>query len=213
MQPFWEDHCNKVANKIARNTGMMNRLKKTIPTPSMRILYNSFIFPHLSYGVEAWGSTVQKNLKRIKNIQKKSIRCISRSHWLAHTEPRMKKFKLLKFNDQYQFQCLTLTYSMLKGYSPDVYDLKINQNASAQHSLRSSTNRPTDLRPSPIGVPCNGLSFYTNALNLWNTLPTDVQNLSNRNLFKRNLKSRFLSQYVDHVNCLNPKCTDHHYHN
>ena len=82
----WQDHCVKVANKMARNTGVLNRIKKLVPTTSLLTIYNSLIFSHLSYGLEVWGGTSAKNLKRITGIQKKAIRIINKSHWLAHTE-------------------------------------------------------------------------------------------------------------------------------
>ena len=93
----WEPHCNTVANKMARNGGILNRVKNQIPLESMKILYNSLIFPHYSYCLEAWGACLPKYLKRIKVIQKKAVRTVCKSHWLSHTEPRMKKLNILKF--------------------------------------------------------------------------------------------------------------------
>ena len=37
----WQDHCNKVANKLSRNTGILNRVKNSLPSDSLKTLYNS----------------------------------------------------------------------------------------------------------------------------------------------------------------------------
>ena len=97
----WEDHCNKVANKISRNTGVLNRSKKVLPLSSLLTVYNSLIFSHLSYGLEIWGASSSKSFKRIIGTQKKAIRAITKSHFLAHTEPRMKNLGILKKTDQH----------------------------------------------------------------------------------------------------------------
>ena len=68
----WEYHCNNVANKMARNAGILNRIKNHLSTSSLCTLYNSLIFPYFSYGLEAWGTCHQKFLKPIITIQKKS---------------------------------------------------------------------------------------------------------------------------------------------
>ena len=148
----WEKHCNNVANKMARNAGILNRVKNILPIPSMQTLYNSLIFPHFSYGLETWGTCNKKFLKRIITIQKKAVRSISKSHWLSHTEPRMRKYNILNITDQHHLQCMSLTYDMLKGSNPDIYDLLNSQIGQRHISLRSTTERPQDLR---VSIPAN----------------------------------------------------------
>ena len=57
----WEAHGNNVANKIARNSSMITRVKKILPPASLKILYSSFILPHLQYGVAIWGGYPTKS--------------------------------------------------------------------------------------------------------------------------------------------------------
>ena len=49
----WEDHCNKVANKMARNTGILNCINNQVPSTSLVTINNSLIFSHFSYCLEA----------------------------------------------------------------------------------------------------------------------------------------------------------------
>ena len=209
----WETHCNNVANKMARNAGILNRVKKILPTPSLRTLYNSLIFTHYSYGIEVWGGCQSKHLKRIIGIQKKSIRHVYKSQWLDHTEPRMKHLNSLKVNDQHYFQCLSLTFDMLKGHSPDIYNLMQEQNKNAtQHSLRSATDRPGNLRLPSFNALQLKTSFLSSIPDLWNALPADIQNAATRKQFKSKLKRKILDNYHDKVSCQNPRCTDRRFH-
>ena len=44
----WNAHIRKCSNKISRTLGVMNRLKRYLPTEILRVLYNSLVLPHLS---------------------------------------------------------------------------------------------------------------------------------------------------------------------
>ena len=66
---------------------------------------NSFILPHLQYGLAAWGSCIDKNKKRIVTIQKRAVRTVCKAHANSHTEPRMKKIGMLKLDNLYTHQC------------------------------------------------------------------------------------------------------------
>ena len=208
----WGDHCNKVANTMARNFGVLNRVKKSIPSSSMKILFNSLIFPHYSYCLEAWGSCQSKYLKRIQILQKKAVRAISSANWLSHTEPRMKKLGILKVEDQHNFQCVNQIFHMLKGYSPDIFNMNQQLNANrSEHSLRSSSNQPTNLRLAASGTQ-RSQSFSNIAPALWNEIPLNIQNVTSKNIFKKHLKNHFLHTYADKVSCANIRCVDQRFH-
>ena len=67
----WEQHCTAVANKTARNSGILNRLKSYLPKASLKILYDSLVSSHFLYGLEVWGACPAKVKKRLTIIQKK----------------------------------------------------------------------------------------------------------------------------------------------
>ena len=198
---------------MAQNSGVLNRVKNIIPSESLKILYYSMIFPHYSYCLEAWGTSQPKNLKRIVSIQKKSIRAISRSHWLAHTEPRMKYLGILKLEDQNCFQSLTMIYNMLKGNGPDVFSLRQDRAHSSSLSLRSNTNRPNDLKLPAYHSNQFKRAFLTSTIEQWNKLPDDLQGASSAYTFKNGLKSSLFSGYKCRINCCNPRCNDQRFHN
>ena len=62
----WKPHSQKVACKIAQTIGTMKRLKNFLPPNIMKMLYNSLVLPHLTYGIVLWG----KKIKRITKLQK-----------------------------------------------------------------------------------------------------------------------------------------------
>ena len=209
----WEDQCTKVANRMARNTGVLNRIKNLVPSTSLLTIYNSLIFSHLSYGIEVWGASIAKNLKRITGTQKKAVRIIKKSHWLAHTEPRMKDLEILKVKDQHQFQCLTLMFNMIKGVSPDVFNYRLNLNTNlCQRGLRSSVSNPNDIRLPAHSCSHSKTSFQTAAPLFWNEISEEFKKIDSTKRFKKQIKSTLLQTYTERCFCTNPLCIDRRFH-
>ena len=57
---LWGAHIDKIHNKIARGLFAINSLKHLIPYKHLRLIYNSIIPPHFSYGI-FWGKMQVKN--------------------------------------------------------------------------------------------------------------------------------------------------------
>ena len=113
----WDSHINKVAHKISRTTGILNKLKQFLPQHILRTMYNSIILPHINYGILAWGYQTQ----RIFILQKKAIRIITLSKYNAHTAPIYKELKLLKVSDIYKLQELKFYHKLINKQLPEYF--------------------------------------------------------------------------------------------
>ena len=43
----WSPHIQKISNKMSRTLGIMNHLKRILPTNSLRLIHNSLLLPYL----------------------------------------------------------------------------------------------------------------------------------------------------------------------
>ena len=148
----------------------------------------------------------------MKNTQKKSVRAICKSHWLSHTEPRLKHLKILKIEDLHNLQCSSLIYNMINGHCPDIFNYAQNQLSSNEHQLRSSQNQPTNLRLPAINIHQAKNNFQSFAPQQWNDTPQNIKSAENRRIFKGMLRSHILESYNSQVACNNPICLDQRYH-
>ena len=110
----WNAHIQKCSNKIFHTLGVMNRLKRYLPTKILRVLYNSLILPHLQYAILSWGS----KLSRLSKLQKRVTRVITCSKFNAHTKLLFKSLKLLKLEDLLYLNVLKLYYKLCHGDLP-----------------------------------------------------------------------------------------------
>ena len=65
----WVAHTNKVASRVSRTTGVLNRLKNVLPIYILKSIYTSLIMCHLNYGILVWGH----NLNRLIIVEKKEL--------------------------------------------------------------------------------------------------------------------------------------------
>ena len=73
----WALHISHLCNIIARNVGILQKLRSFIPTYVLKILYHSLILSHLQYCTLLWANSYRSHLHKLTLLQKKAIRIIS----------------------------------------------------------------------------------------------------------------------------------------
>ena len=102
----WNDHIEKLSCKLSRTLGIINKMKFVLPRNVLLQLYNSLFLPHVNYGILIWGH----NNERIEKLQKRAVRFITQSKYLAHTDPIFIKLNLLKIQDIFKLIQLKFYY-------------------------------------------------------------------------------------------------------
>ena len=185
-------HVKYISSKIAKSIGVLNKLKYFLPPVTMRTLYLTFVQPFLLYAIQNWFSTYSNNTDRIIVLQKRAIRVITNSDYLAHTGRLFKTLNILKVDDMYVMQILVYMFKTiherydsqlfsLLSFRADVHDYDTrNAGQLALPMYRRSMSRFSLLYRGPA---------------LWNQLPTNIRNVESLNTFKNKLLHRFLMSY------------------
>ena len=95
----WEMHINHFCNIIARNVGILQKLRHFIPAYVLKILYHSLILSHLQYCTLLRAHSYYSHLHKLRLLQKKAIGIISNTDYRAHSSKLFSKLKLLKLDD------------------------------------------------------------------------------------------------------------------
>ncbi len=94
----WKPHINYVCKKISKSIGVIYRARFNLSKSTKLSLYYTLIYPYLIYCNTIWSSTYVSNLKRLQILQKRIVRLLTSSSFLAHTAPLFKKLKILDIN-------------------------------------------------------------------------------------------------------------------
>ena len=128
----WKPHIDKIANKISKFNGILNKLKHILPANILKTLYFSLIQSQLNYGILIWGF----DLNRLEKLQKKAIRIISCSKYNAHTEPLFKKYGILKVSDMFDLNALKFYYRYVNKKLPSFFENYVDLERRHSHDTR-----------------------------------------------------------------------------
>ena len=71
------EHIQCASSKVARNVGMMRKLKHFFPVRILRFIYFSLVHPYLLYCCSVWLSTFIAHLRQLSVLQNGIIRILS----------------------------------------------------------------------------------------------------------------------------------------
>ena len=95
QQLAWKDHISYISKKTAKSFGIMCRSRFFLFRTPKTALYYSLVYPYLTYCSTVWASTYVTNLNRIFLLQKRAVRAITNSDYLAHSAPLFSDLKIL----------------------------------------------------------------------------------------------------------------------
>ena len=110
----WKAHVAMVSGKLSKINGILNRLKYIYPAQVLLILYESLFVPHINYGSLVWG----QNCNSINKMQKKAIRTITHSNYIAHSEPLLKDLNLLSVKDLMDLKLIKFLHKLYHNNLP-----------------------------------------------------------------------------------------------
>ena len=155
---------------------------------SLRTLYNSMILPYLYYCNLAWAGTYKSNLQRIVTLQKRALRIVSNSTYIAHTGPIFKELKLLKFHDIHSFQLGTFMFSFENSTLPSKFNNFFLLNSQIHNY---NTRNAQSFRLPLCRTNTRKFSIYFQGPNFYNSLNSDITSSPSSASFKRKLKEFF----------------------
>ena len=148
-------HVQYISGKVSKSIGIIFRLSKIVPSNVLRSLYFSFIYSYLTYCICIWGGTFPTHLNRLTILQKRIIRIITGSEYLAHTNDLFYNNSLLKLPEIYEYFVLIYMFKNLNTFP------------TFQTSTRTSDNLRIDFHR--LSVSRNSIAY--NGPTFWNTLP------------------------------------------
>ena len=137
----WKVHVAMVTGKLSKINGILNRLKYIYPAQVLLTIYKSLFVPHINYGSLVWG----QNCDSVCKLQKKVIRTITHSNYIAHSEPLLKDLNLLNVRDLMDLKIIKFLHKLYHNNLP-VY---FNDYMPHLESRETQYN----LRPHPLPVP------------------------------------------------------------
>jgi len=67
---------NAIYNKIVKFTGIFDKIRDLLPRHCLEKLYYAFVHPHVSYGIEVYGTAASSVLDKLHILNSKILRIL-----------------------------------------------------------------------------------------------------------------------------------------
>jgi exonuclease III len=185
-------HINHIHHKIAGWLGIFSKIRHFFPLHLLKKLYYTFIYPHLLYCIEVWGSTYHSLYKSLHILQKKFIRIVTFSDFHAHTKELFNNLEILTVYQLHKYMTGLLMYKIINCNQAGF--IQVFHSYTNKYSTRLAQNNvlAIDTFKTTKGQQC----FSYNGPTIWNMIPFELRDKSNTSIsqFKRSYKSYLLSE-------------------
>lgn len=189
----WSEHIKHVTDKLAQVSGVIFRCQHILSRESLLNLYKTLALPHILYCNVVWGATHQSHLDPIIKMQKRIVRNITKSEFLAHTSPLFKELKILKFNDINHLE----TNKVIYNYEQENLPVSLLNKARKvkdihDYNTRSTPNFHLKHYSTKIG---SNTSVINRGMKIYNKLDPAIRSEKKLQTFSSKIKTNIIGNY------------------
>ena len=190
----WKSHLHELGKKVARNIGILSKIRHFVNNSILYQLYYSLIYPLLTYGLLVWGNTYHITLKPIITLQKRALRIITYSKPDEHSDPLFKQLELLKLVDLVVFHNALFMYQYHKNLLPKSFNNFFEAVSSKhQYNTRFASRLTYYINPARTNFGKFNIRFAAAAV--WNDLDNNLKQLPLKS-FKTKIKQNLIQSYI-----------------
>jgi hypothetical protein len=109
----WDEQLQHIQNKIAKNTGVIHKLRHFVSLHMLKQLYYTLIYPYLNYCIMSWGTACPTRLDKIKTKQNKCLRAIFFSRTNENVTAYFQLLEILKLENIFNLKISSLVYKII----------------------------------------------------------------------------------------------------
>ena len=167
--------------------------QKRLHKPSLFTLYHFFVYSYLIYYNQVWGNNYPTAINKLVLIQKKLVRIITYSPYIAHTEPLMYANKMLSVSDINRYLTGTFMYQFIHKEAPERFLNLFHTNSNFHdHDTRHSE----DLNVPYGRIDVRKFSIKIHGAKLWNSIPDQIKNAQSIYMFKQQFRNYLIELWV-----------------
>ena len=189
----WTDHIKMVKKKVAKAIGILNKARRILNLNTLKIMYNSFVLPHLSYAIEIWGDCGACLLLSLFKMQKKVLRMITSSQPRDPSAPIFASLGLLNIYQLFKFFVILFVYKYKRGFLPCVFDGMFLE-LSSNHYY--NTRKGGQLKIPLYRLASCQKTIRYNAVKYWNIVSEKIDRGCSVHTFKKRLKIFILNNVM-----------------
>ena len=182
-------HVSKVIQSCYYQLTNLWRIRKRL-TKELRVqLVHSLIHSRLDYGNAHLYGLKQRDLQRLQKVQNCATRFVFGSRGRSGVSKLRKQLHFLPIEQRIVFKICLLAFKCLRGLAPPYLAEQISFRKLKPRQLRLDADRTLLEKPFKTKYRSTESAFSVCAPKLWNSLPREIRETENLELFKTSLKT------------------------
>ena len=112
---------------MAKHNAMLYRIRDYVTEHTLNMLYYSFVYGILNYGIIVWGTATQNQLHEINVRMNNIVRTITWNKKFSHVTHLYKKLNYLKLNDIYYLELAKFMHKICNNKLPLLFQQRFNK--------------------------------------------------------------------------------------
>ena len=180
-------HINTTIKTALHQIRKIGQIRKFLTESAAASVVHAFVTSRLDYCNSLYYNLPNVLISKLQRIQNIAARIVSRSQKYEHITPVLFNLHWLPVRQWVQYKILLLTYKAILAQAPE-YLCQLLTRKSTIRNLRSSSHIMLQT-PKTRTKTYGDRSFAKAAPDLWNKLPSHIQNCTDISTFKSNLKT------------------------
>ena len=192
----WQDHIDFIYKKLLKFCGIFYKIRDLLPFQCLKMVYFSFVYTHLLYGIEIYANTCSTYLHRLNVLNNKLIRILFNKNKFTHVKDLYKCIDSLPIINLHDFTIIKFVHNCIFNpvVLPDIFsDYFLNSKLASNYNSR----RQFDLFVHHFNTNTGRKCVKIKGCILWNKLPNNVKSIANRVSFCKALKLHLLGSELD----------------
>ena len=171
----------------------INRVKHVFDDKTLLTIINALVFSKLYYCSNVWANTSQKNIQKLQAVQNFACRIVCGARKYDHITPLLKELKWLPVAKQLYYRSAIMAFKCMTGCAPEYLSTKFVKRVE----ISNRTTRNSQKLNIPLFKTASGQkTFYYRIVTLWNELDLSLKLSKNVFIFKKNLKSKLMHEFL-----------------
>ena len=184
--------------KLSKTCGIISKLRHCVGIDILKTVYYALGYSYLRYGNVVWGNAVKTTLKTLVTRQNRIIKIMTFAPFgRVDLDPVYHDLKILGLPEIHFLEKAKFMHKYYNKKLPPFFDHYFETNAIVTHSY--NLRRVTPFQPILSNYSEKMINY--NGLAIWNSIPSEIQIMSNIKSFSYRLKKDILLACVDN-NCI-----------
>ena len=186
----WEEHIEHLNKSLTKTGNSFKIIKHQVHPENKHVLYYAYIYSKIQYGIEVYGRAKLTSIKKVQTQQNRSLKILFNKDYFTPTIKLHTDLNLLLVRDIYKLSIAKFVYKQKNQILPEIFNNLFTENYEIHNH---NTRQCGKLHVGHQKTKLESLKTKHQGTEIWNSIPSTIQNCTTTKSFSKNVKNLLLS--------------------